>query len=255
MNIEDTIAFSIDKEREEYHYRKRKRKIVKLIISLVIWLVIIIYLITPFSSYKMMHVKGNVYLKEAEIIDMAGIKHMWWWLVDSDALKDKLETYENIDNVSISKGVNGLNISILEKYPLATRNDKYLMNTTLELLEKEKYPYTINNLVDISEIEAEYINIFSNQYIRVDLDIREVFMNAKMVDDKIIEMEGKFNESTYFKIFLNLECLSIKLSNKNFSKIKEEILGKVSSNNVEYSKDNPCVVKYDFTDVYKYEIS
>ena len=44
MNLEDTMAFSIDKERKEYHERKRRRKITKLIISGVVWALIFIYL-------------------------------------------------------------------------------------------------------------------------------------------------------------------------------------------------------------------
>lgn len=254
MNIDDTMTFSIDKEREEYHFRKRRKKIIKLLISLIIWAIIIIYLLTPFSSYKMMNVKGNVYLDEEEVIELAGIKNTWWWLVDSKKLKDKLETYVNIDNVSVSKGFNGLNISILEKYPLATRDGKYLMNTTLELMEKSEYPYTIDKLVDVSELNSTYVNLFANQYIHVDLKIREYFISAKMQDEKIMIIEGKFNESSYFKIYLNLDCLSIKLSSDNFNKIKSEILGKVSDDNVQYDKDNPCIVKYNFTSVYEYRV-
>lgn len=254
MELNDTMAFSIDKEREDYHYRKKRRKIIKLLIALIIWAVLIIYLITPFSTYKMMHVKGNVYLSEDEIIELAGIKNTWWWVIDSGKLKSKLETYDNIDNVSISKGLNGLNISILEKYPLAIRNDKYLMNTTLELLDKSEYNYSINNLVDISEIQEQYLNVFANQYIHVDLDIRETFYKASMEDDKILIFEGKFDEKSYFKMKLNLDCVSIKLSSTNFYKIKKEILGKVINDNVEYNKENPCIVEYNFTNVYEYKI-
>ena len=53
-------------------------------------------------------------------------------------------------------------ISILEKYPLALRNDKYLMNTTLELLEKDKYNREVNNLIDISDIDSLYLKLFLN---------------------------------------------------------------------------------------------
>ena len=254
MDYENTMAFSIDKERYEYHYKKRRRKIIRLLISLIVWAILIIYLVTPFSTYKMMHVKGNVYLSEEEIIELAEIKHTWWWMVDSSELKKKLEKYDNIDNVSVSKGMNGLNISILEKYPLAIRDDKYLMNTTLELMEKENYNHVVNNLIDISRVDSTYLNLFANQYIHVDLDIRETFYSAYMEENKIIVLEGNFDESSYFIMKLNLDCLSIKLSRNNFLNIKGEILGKVKSDNVEYSKENPCVVRYNLTNVYEYVI-
>jgi cell division septal protein FtsQ len=254
MDNENTIAFSLDKERYEYHHKKRRRKLIRLLVALIIWGIIVIYLLTPFSTYKMMHVKGNVYLSEDEVIELGDIKSTWWWMVDTNKLKSKLEKHDNIDNVSISRGFNGLNISILEKYPLALRNDKYLMNTTLELLEKDKYNHEVNNLIDISEIDSLYLNLFANQYIHVDLDIRETFYSAYMEDNKIIVLNGNFDDSSYFVIKLNLDCLSIKLSRSNFLNIKEEILGKVNNDNVKYSIDDPCIVRYNLTDVYEYEI-
>ena len=96
----NAMTFSIEKEREEYHLRKRKRKMVKLYISLVMWALIIAFLCTPFASYRGMSVNGNVYLSEEEIINYAGIKYSWWWVIDSDKVRKKLEEHENIDNVS-----------------------------------------------------------------------------------------------------------------------------------------------------------
>lgn len=250
----NTMTFSIEKERLEYHLRNKRRKTIRLLICLIIWAILIIYLATPLSTYKMMNVKGNVYLSRDEIIELGDIKSTWWWLVDSEKLKSKLEQHTNIDNVSISKGMNGLNISILEKYPLAIKDDKYLMNTTLELLEKDKYPMQIGNLIDISNLDNETTNIFANQFIHVDLVVRESFYSAAMQDNKIIILDGKFDENSYFKIYLNLDCLSIKLSNNNFLKIKNEILGKVNSHNVQYSQGNPCIVEYNFKNVYEYKV-
>lgn len=254
MDNENAMTFSLEKERNEYHCKKRRKKIIKLLFALIVWVIVIFYLITPFSTYKMMHVKGNVYLKEEDILEFANIKSMWWWLVDKDELKEKLEEDKNIDNVSISKGFNGLTISILERYPLAIKNDKYLMNTTLNLLDKEEYAFKIEKLIDISEIEDKYLSLFSSQFIEVDLQIREVFYSGVMEDSKTIVLKGKFNESSYFEMKLNLDCLAIKLNEPNFLNIKREILGKISSDNVEYSKDNPCVVRYNLTNVYEYQI-
>lgn len=253
MDNDNTMTFSFDKERYEYHHKKRRRKIIRLLISLIIWAILFIYLLTPFSTYKMMHVKGNVYIKEDEILELADIKGTWWWMVDSNSLKQTLEKHDFIDNVSISKNFNGLNISILERYPIASKDDKYLMNT-LELIEKEKYTLDIGEVIDINEMDSQYLNLFANQYIHVDLEIRNYFYKAKMEDNKIIVLMGKFNESSYFELKLNLDCLSIKLSNSKFVNIKEEILGKVNNDNVEYSKENPCIVRYNLTNVYEYEI-
>ena len=255
MKDNNTIAFSIDKERLEYHLKNKRRKIIRLLICLIIWAILIIYLATPLSTYRMMHVKGNVYLSEDEIIELGEIESTWWWLVDSEKLKTKLEEHYNIDNVSVSKGVDGLNISILEKYPLAIKDDKYLMNTTLELVEKESYPMSIDHLIDVSELDSDHLNIFVHQYIHVDLDVRETFSRGEMKDDKIIVLDGKFDENSYFKMYLNLDCLSIKLSRDNFLNIRSEILGKVNSLNVQYSQGNPCIVEYDFKNVYEYKVS
>lgn len=253
MIDDNTMTFSFEKERYEYHSKKRRRKIIRLLIALVIWAVLIIYLLTPFSKYKMMHVKGNVYIKEDEIIEMANIKNTWWWLVDSSELKLALEKHENIDNVSISKGFNGLNISIFERYPIAIKEDKYVLNT-LELINKEDYKIDIGDVIEVNELDSQYLNLFANQYIHVDLDIRNTFYKAIMEDNKTIVLKGKFSESSYFEMKLDIDSLAIKLSSSNFIKIREEILGKMSIDNVEYSKENPCIVRYNLTNVYEYEI-
>lgn len=253
MLDDNTMTFSFEKERNDYHSKKRRRKIIRLLIALIIWVILFIYLLTPFSTYKMMHVKGNVYLSEEEVIKMANIKNTWWWLVDSSELKKALEKDENIDNVSVSRGFNGLNISIFEKYPIATKNNKYVMNT-LEIIEKEDYKREIGEVIDVSELDSQHLNLFANQYIHVDLSIRDAFYMANMEDSKTIIIKGKFDESSYFEMKLDMDCLSIKLSSSNFLKIKEEILGKVHDDNVEYSKENPCIVRYNLTNVYEYEI-
>ena len=254
LNNQDTMTISVEKEILEYHQHKKRRKIVKLVIALAVWLLIFVYLATPLSMHLMMHVKGNVYLSEKEIIEMAGIKRTWWWATDSKKVASKLESYENIDNVSISMDINGLNISIVEKYPLAIRNGKYVMNIDSSLKEKDEYPYKdrIKNLIDISEISDDYVSTFISQFIYLKLENRELFTSAKMDGEKIIVMSGKINEECYFIIRLNLESLSIKLKDAKFDKIKNEILGNVKSGSVKYDVDNPCIVEYDYPNIYEY---
>ena len=254
MNEENTMTFSLDKEKEAYHYRKKRRKVIKLLISMIIWVVIVVYLITPFSTYKMMHVRGNVYLKESEVLELSGIKNIWWWLVDKNKLKDTLEAYENIDNVSISTGFNGLNISILERYPLAIRDGKYLMNTSAELIEKDAYPYHIDKLIDISEIDEQYTSIFASQYLHVNLDIREIFYRGKTEKDKVIILFGKLDD-VYFQIKLNIDNLAIKLKEEQFANIKREMLAKIRNDEVKCELDNQCLVDYNLTGMYEYRIN
>ena len=98
------------------------------------------------------------------------------------------------------------------------------------------------------------MNTFANQYIHVNLSIREIFNSAYMKDDKTIVLKGNFDEKSYFEMEMTLDWLSIKLSENNFNKIKDEILGKVNKDNVEYTIENPCMVKYNFTNVYEYKL-
>ena len=55
-------------------------------------------------------------------------------------------------------------------------------------------------------------------------------------------------------MYLNLDCLSIKLSRSIFYNIKDEILGKVNSDNVQYSQGNPCIIEYNFKNIYEYRL-
>lgn len=253
MDQNNTMTFSFEKERNEYHQNRKRKKTIRLLISLIIWSILIIYLCTPFASYKMMNVKGNVYLSDNEVLELAKVKRLWWWIVDGDALKNELEKDSRIDNVSVSKGLDGLNISILEKYPIAICNEQYLMNTT-EIIDKEKYPYPIDNLVDISDVDHVYINSFASQYIHVDLSVRESFYLATMLDEQNIVLHGKFDENSYFQMIISLRYLSSKLESDKIVNIKNEILGKIANDNVQYSKENPCIVRYNLTDIYGYEL-
>ena len=253
MNQNSTMTFSIDQERLEYHLKNKRRKIIRLLICMIVWAIILLYMITPLSTYKMMHVKGNVYLTEDEILDLADIKSKWWWIVDSEKLKEKLEKHPNISNVSVSKGFEGLNISILERYPLAIKDGNYVMNNA-EVIGKEDYDLNIENLIDITTLSRDATTTFVNQYIHVDLNVRNVFYRAEMQDEKIMILYGNFDENSHFKIYLNLDYLSIKLSNNNFINIKSEMLGKVNSDNVQYKQGNPCIIEYNFKNVYEFKV-
>ena len=256
----NTMTFSIEKEREEYHKRKRKRKIVKLYISLVIWAIIIAFLCSPFASYKMMNVNGNVYLSEEEIIEYAGIKHSWWWIVDGNKVKEKLEEHGNIDNVSVSFDWRGLHISILEKYPLVSLvidgNSYYITNTSFVPVLQSECNFGETHLIDISELDESLRNDFVRKYSNVHLDVRNTFYKLETTsEDGVVIMKGKFNDNAYFNIEIKLEYLDVKLEEEKFNNIKEEILGKIGSSNVKYDIDNPVSVKYNFTDTSRYEIS
>jgi len=255
----NTMTFSIDKEREEYHLRKKKRKKIRFYIALVIWVMVITFLCTPFATHKMMHVDGNVYLSEQEIIEYANIKNIWWWSVDSDKVKAKLESYDEIDNVSISFTLKGLHISILEKYPLVKYieddSEYYITNTSFNPVSKSDHNYEEYKLIDISELDSSRRNDFVKEYSKVNRKVRETLFSLEMgsSDDYVI-LKGKLDENLYFDIEINLEYLSFKLEEAKFDNIKAEILGKVSSSNVEYDIDNPIYVRYNLTDINKFEI-
>ena len=255
----NAMTFSIEKEREEYHLRKKKRKMVKLYISLVMWALIIAFLCTPFATYKAMSVNGNVYLSEEEVIDFAGIKHSWWWAIDSDKVRKKLEEHENIDNVSVSFDWKGVHISILERYPLASLtiegNEYYITNTGFEPVLKSECHFYEDNVIDISNLPELKRNEFIRKYSNVSLNVRETFYGLEQTEkDGVVILKGKINENTYFNMEIKLEYLDVKLREEKFNNIKEEILGKISSSNVEYDIDNPVSVKYNFTDTSYYEI-
>ena len=255
----NTMTFSIDKERDEYHLRKKKRKKIRFYIALVIWVVIITFLCTPFATYKMMHVNGNVFLSEEEIINYANIKNVWWWSVDGDKVKNRLESHEKIDNVSISFTLKGLHISILEKYPLVKYVDNgkeyYITNTSFNPISSENCDYSEYKLIDISALDESKRNDFTKEYSRVSRDIREmIFELKKHSNEDYVILKGKLDENVYFDIEINLDYLSFKLDERKFNNIKAEILGKISGSNVEYGIDNPIYVRYNLTDINEFEI-
>lgn len=255
----NTMTFSIEKEREEYHQRRKKRKIVKLYIALALWAVVVAFLFSPYASYKMMKVNGNVYLSENEIIEYANIKHSWWWIVDGDKVKQKLEEHKNIDNVSVSFDWKGIHISILEKYPIATLKiddqDYYIVNTSFDPVLQSEGDYKETNLIDITELNPDLRNNFIRKYSNVDLDIRSLFYKLESNGENgEVVLKGKFNDNAYFNIEIKIDYIDVKLETEKFNNIKGEILGKIADSNVKYDIDNPVSVKYNFTDTSRYEI-
>ena len=68
-----------------------------------------------------------------------------------------------------------------------------------------------------------------------------------------------FNETHVLDNFIIIYALlhSSRVGNRNsdnFLNIKREMLGKVNSDNVQYTQGNPCIVEYNFKNVYEYKM-
>ena len=127
-----TKTFSIDLERTNYHLKMKRRKKIRLITVIIVWIVLIIYLLTPLSRVNL-KVKGNVYYSKEELVKMGYInENRLWWLYDKKNTIKVLESYEYINNVEIKKSLFGTKMTINEVYPIGEIDNSFVFDLILD---------------------------------------------------------------------------------------------------------------------------
>jgi len=240
-----TKTFSIDLERTNYHLKMKKRKMKRIMLVVILWVLLFIYFITPLSKVNL-KVSGNVYYTKEELIKMGYInnKNLWWLFNENNAIKT-LESYEYIEDVKIKKSFFGTKMYIKETYPIAKVGDKYLLNTG-NLVKIDAYPNK-DKIIDITSfdlIEMSDYSYLANKYSRVDLYVRNRIDKVEIIKDsndyKYIKLYGEDEKIGFFVIKVDLVYLDTKFKENKYNKIIEEI----SKNNVKYSENKPVFVAY-----------
>lgn len=244
-----TKTFSIDLERTNYHLKCKNRRKKRIIVIVIIWVLFFAYFFSPLSKINL-KVKGNVYYTKDELMNMAHLnKNNHWWLVDAKKADKVLESYEFIDSVSITKSILGVTININEIYPVAIKNDKYVMSNKA-VIEREEYDLNgkINSLANVDAVSNEDIDYLITKYRDVKLEIRNNFNKIEVVryssDYAYVNLFGYDNTIGYFVIQTDLVFLNTKFNEDKYDKIVKE----VSKNNVKYEEGEPVLVAYNYLD-------
>jgi len=246
-----TKTFSIDVERANYHHKCKIRRRKRILIVALIWALILVYIFTPFSKVNL-KVTGNVYYTKKELMQMTYMnKNDHWWLFNTKNAKKTLESYTYIDNVSFSKSFFGVKLKINEVYPIAIKDNKYVMSDK-QLIEKEEYDLNnkIINLTSFDDINYDLLDVLVNEYRDIKLDVRNHFEKVEIVSSLIGENEyynyvklyGNDEKIGSFVIKVDLVYLNTKFNGNKYSKIIEE----VSKNNVKYGNDSPALIAYHY---------
>lgn len=250
-----TKTFSIDLQRTNYHLKCKKRRMKRIILVSILWIIIFLYFITPLSKVNL-KVHGNVYYTKKELIKMGHINNRTlWWLFDSkDAIK-VLESYDYIEDVKIKKSFFGTKVTIKELFPVGKKNDLYVLNNG-NMINKVDYPNNdkIDNITNFDSVDTNDLDYLSNKYSLVKLDIRNDIYKLEIVsssrDYKFVKLYGNNDTIGYFVIKVDLVYLDTKFNENKYDKIIEEI----SKNDVKYSESNPCYVAYHLDDEETFEI-
>ena len=174
-------------------------------------------------------------------------KSDYWWLVDSKKAEKVLESYKYISNVDIRKSFLGLKMKFEEIYPIAIRNDKYLLSNG-HMIEKEEYELNdrIHTLADFNLINQMDLEYLINKYSKIDLNVRNHFNKVEIVKDSndynYVKLFGNDEKIGSFIIKTDLVFLDIKFNDDKYRKIIEE----VSKKAVIYSDDAPCLIAYHY---------
>ncbi len=250
-----TKTFSIDLERTNYHLKLKKRRIKRIFVIVILWIMIILYFVTPLSKVNL-KVTGNVYYSQEELRKMSYInKNDFWWLVDEKKVIKVLESYEYISHVEVKKGITGIKMNITEIYPIGVKNNKYILNNSA-VIDKSDYPLNdkITNLTNFDSIDNDDLNQVINKYNEVNLEIREKINKLEIVKDandySYIKLYGNDERVGYFVIKCDLVYLNTKFNENKYYKIIEEI----SKKDVKYSEDKPCLVAYHYLNEEEFHI-
>lgn len=248
-----TKTFSIDLERTNYHLKMKKRKIKRIITVAIIWLILIVYFITPFSKINL-KVSGNVYYSKQELMDLAYInKNEFWWLFNKNNAIKVLEANEYIENVEIRKSPFGVRMKIEEIYPLGEIGDKFVFSNG-NVNYKNNYPLAekINKLTDFSLVNSNKFNNVSYKYKQVPKYVRDniesIEIETTSFDFDYVLLNGYDEKIGYFTIKTDLVYLDTKFNANKYTKIMEE----VSQNKLKYTKENRALIAYLYPEEEKF---
>lgn len=255
-NNTNTKTYSIDTERANYHSKLRKRKLKRIFIVIIIWMLVFVYAFTPISKVNL-KVEGNVYYTKEEIMNIAYInKNDYWWLVDTKKAKKVLESFDNIEYVNFKKSPLGITVKLHEVYPLAIKNDKYVMNNN-DIINIDEYSFNskVGNLISFDKIGSEDLEYLVKKYKNISLTIRSHFSDIEIISNKdnsykFVKIHGYDDKIGYFIMKLDLVFLNTKLTTNKYNKI----IGEISKNNVEYKEDKPVLIAYHQLDEEAFEI-
>lgn len=242
-----TRTFSIDVERANYHLKCKKRKRKRILIVIIVWLIIFAYMFTPVSKINF-KVEGNVYYTKDDLMDIAYInKNEYWWLFNSKKAKKVIDSYPFIEKIEFTKSFLGVKAKINEVYPVAIKDNKYVMSNN-DIIEKESYDlnYKVNELICFDNVNDEDLQNLVNKYKDISLNIRNNFYNLEIIKDsneyRYVKLFGNDAQIGYYIIKLDLVYLNTKFNENKYNKIIESI----SKNNVKYEKEQPAFIAYHY---------
>lgn len=194
--------------------KKRKLKIGRIFLAffLILLMAFIIFNILDIKI-KNIYIQGNYYLKDQEIIDLAGISD-YPSVLTSIKISDKLKNNVYIKDVKVSvKWFNQVYIEIVENRPLFY--SEYMSKTVLldgkAVDEKYSVPTVLNYVVD------SVYNDFVKQFGTLDIDvinrISEIEYKPNNVDESrflLTMTDGNFvyiNNLTFYKMDKYLEII------------------------------------------------
>jgi len=194
--------------------KKRKLKMGRIFLVFFLFLLIVVAIYNVLNiGIKNIYIKGNYYLKDQEIIDLAGISD-YPSILTTLKIGDKLKKNIYISDVKIKvKWFNQVYIEIVENSPLFY--SEYMGKTVLKdgqtVLEKYSVPTVLNYVTD--NVYNDFVKQFSTLDINVINRISEIEYKPNNVDESrfLLSMtDGNFvyiNNLTFYKLDKYLEIV------------------------------------------------
>lgn len=213
VSIEDRIP-KLKKERR----KKANRKLILYLLLFFMLIFIVVYLQSPMSYIKHIHVEGQNWVDEDRIIKLSGLDNQTnFWSVQAEDIETKIEEHPQIKSAEMDKNFpNSVHLSVEE-----------LLHTGYVEFENKLYPMLENgdllSEVEFSDVngEAPLLRGFQDNHYVVELS-EELAQISPYVSSLISEIYWTPSETNPYKIKLYMtDGFEVESSIRNFSAVIE----------------------------------
>lgn len=193
ISIEDRIP-----KLKEARKKKANRMLMYYLSILFVLILIVIYLQSPLSNVKTVHIEGNKYISDEEMLKLTEINDKTnIWEVSSGKLADKIRVEPLIKEVSVSRKLPQTVEVVVEEYPIVGFMESE--NNHLILLPNGETITMENNQIDLAD--APLLKGFDDAKLREQM-AKELSITDEEIFHLISEVILQESESTQTKILL-----------------------------------------------------
>lgn len=267
-NFEDRLTLLRKKEKKNFF--------VRIAIVAFLFLLLIVYLVTPLSQVGNYHLKGNLNLNKSEVLKIAHLnRNTSLFLINEKKCQELLDEHPLIKSSKVKTGLfTGLSVEIEELTPVLKKSNLYYLNdgSVLDntLLDSPLVGKHLNDIIksiptdaskDYTYSKEQLVN-YSNIYFNVEQDFRTNINYFKITSDCDYEFFVLYNDVHYsvildFSSAISYGDIAYAISNSAFERYDNSIFSndKISLEKQIYQNGETSFEYYSIKVIIKYEFA